>query len=290
VSGSGERGALRIEPLRPADLADALRLSTEAGWNQTAADWARLLDLNPDGCFGGWLDGQLVATATAASYRGAATWIGMVIVARAVRRRGFGGAMLERALQHGLQQGGVVGLDATDLGRPVYLGRSFVDVAPIDRWLGALTPAPDPEPTLTVVPLAGTLPADALDFDRQACGLDRTDLLAHLARQPDAAGWSVREQGAVVGLAFLRPGRDHFHLGPVVAGRGAVLSALLGAAERQLAGRTVLVDAPRNGPLADGLAPRGLSVQRRLVRMTYGQARGILIGARVAAATAFEWG
>jgi hypothetical protein len=183
-----------------------------------------------------------------------------------------------------------VGLDATDLGRPVYLARSFVDVAPIDRWLGALSPAPDHQLPLKAEPLAGTVPADALAFDRQACGLDRGDLLIQLARQPDAGGWVVREQGAVAGLAFLRPGRQHFHLGPVVAERGAVLSALLGAAERQLGGRTVLVDAPRNGPLTGALAPRGLSVQRRLVRMTYGQPRGILIGARVAAATAFEWG
>ena len=55
-----------------------------------------------------------------------------------------------------------------------------------------------------------------------------------------------------MGLAFLRPGREHFHLGPVVAERGAVLSALLDAAGRQLAGRTVLVDAPRQ-PLTAGL-------------------------------------
>jgi GNAT superfamily N-acetyltransferase len=281
---------LQVDRLTPEDVPAALRLSTEAGWNQTAADWTRLLVLAPGACFAGRLDGELVATATAASYP-TATWIGMVLVARAVRRRGFGTELLQVALQHGLRAGPVVGLDATDLGRPVYLRQGLVDVGPIDRWLGALAPlAPDPAPGLTLEPLAGSIPDEALAYDRHACGADRTSLLGNLARQWGVSGWTAREHGVVVGLAFLRPGREHAHLGPIVAERGDVLGALLDAAGRALAGRTVLLDTPRSA-LTDGqLAPRGLSVQRRLTRMTYARPTGILFGARVAAATAFEWG
>jgi GNAT superfamily N-acetyltransferase len=294
---------LRIDRLTPEDLPGALRLSTEAGWNQTAADWRRLLALAPDGCFAGRLDGVLVATATAVRYplpdRPAAapaltqaTWIGMVLVARAVRRRGFGTALLKAALQSGLA-GGVapVGLDATDLGRPVYLAQGFVDVAPIDRWLGTLVPLPVvPGPALTVEPLGACIPDDGLAFDRQACGLDRAGLLARLAASPGAAAWTARQGSAVVGLAFLRAGREHFHLGPVVAERSDVLGALLDTAGRHLGGRTVLVDTPRTALTEGALAARGLSVHRRLTRMTYPRPQGILFAARVAAATAFEWG
>jgi hypothetical protein len=285
---------LDIDPLTRADLPDALRLSTEAGWNQTAADWGRLLDLCPGGCFAGRVGGALVATATAASYPPAATWIGMVIVALAFRKRGFGTRMLGTALDHGLRSGSAaVGLDATDLGRPVYLRQGFADVGPIQRWLGPLIPRSGAAAPagLEVEPLGpGPLPQEALAFDRQASGLDRSALLAHLHAEPGVVVWIARQAGRIAGLAVLRPGREHHHLGPLVAEHGGATSALLDAAGRQLGGRSVLVDAPGAEQLAAPLAARGLSVKRRLVRMTYGQPRGILSGAQIAAATAFEWG
>jgi GNAT superfamily N-acetyltransferase len=285
---------LQIDRLTHRDLPDALRLSTEAGWNQTGADWKRLLDLSPGACFGGRLAGRLVATATLASYGGDLaskySWIGMVIVERACRRRGFGTALLRQALEHGLARGdSVVGLDATDLGRPVYLQHGFVDVAPIERWLGRLAPE-SPPPGIEVETLAGTVPDEVLAFDRSAVGLDRGHLLRHLAADPDVLLLVARDRTRVQGVAFLRSGREHRHLGPVVAEPGAGLDGLLVAAAARLAGGSVLVDALRNDLTAGRLAASGLIVQRRLQRMTYGRPQGILIGARVVAATAFEWG
>ena len=40
-----------IRRLGSADLAGAVELSRLAGWNQTEADWGRLLALEPDACF-----------------------------------------------------------------------------------------------------------------------------------------------------------------------------------------------------------------------------------------------
>jgi len=34
-----------VDRLRPDDLDAGLRLSTQAGWNQVASDWKRVLDL-----------------------------------------------------------------------------------------------------------------------------------------------------------------------------------------------------------------------------------------------------
>ena len=44
--------ATHIRTLRAEDTAAAHALGTREGWNQTAADWSRLLQLDPDGCFG----------------------------------------------------------------------------------------------------------------------------------------------------------------------------------------------------------------------------------------------
>jgi len=263
---------LGVDALRPDDLPAALALSTQAGWNQTPEDWRRVLELSPEGCFAGRLDGRLVATATSAAPAPGVQWIGMVLVDRELRGRGFGTVLLERALAHG-RRAEVVGLDATDLGRPLYLKMGFQDVAPIDRWSGAL--AAD-GPSLSC-------PLDrVLELDRAALGVDRSALLRHLASEP-----GVNLLASDDGYAVLRPGRTAAHLGPIVAAEPA---PLLRAAGRLLRGAPLIVDVPRRPDLEAVFAAHGLTVARRLVRMTWGAPRPALLGPRAAAALSFEWG
>ena len=265
---------LAIDALRPDDLPAAVALSTQAGWNQVPEDWKRVLALSPDGCFAGRLDGRLVATATSAAPAPGLQWIGMVLVDQACRGRGFGTLLLDRALAHA-RRAEVVGLDATDLGRPLYLKMGFHDVAPIDRWGGALTR----------LGRSVSCPASiekVLELDRAALGADRSALLRHLAREP-----GVNLLASDDGYALLRPGRTVAHLGPIVAADPA---PLLRAAGRLLRGAPVIGDVPRRPELEAVFAGHGLSVLRRLTRMTWGAPRAALLAARALAAVSFEWG
>lgn len=275
---------LVVDRLRAEDLPGALRLSTQAGWNQIAADWQRLLDLCPEGCLAGRLDGALVATATVASYGRDAHWIGMVLVDEAMRGRGVGSTLLQQAISQARSRGGdAIGLDATDLGRPVYLKQGFVDVAPVDRWSGVLREngASDGLERLD----RSTFDAVAA-FDRAACGADRSALLLHLLNEPGVTG--VVSRGA--GYALLRPGRTQGHVGPLLAADDATASRLLNRLAKLAAGSPVLLDAIRSPALSTRLESQGLSVARRLVRMTSGKAQRLLMGDSVRAATSFEWG
>ena len=276
-------GVLSFDLLTEADVDAAVALSTEAGWNQTEADWRRLLALAPYGCRAGRLDGRLVATATAVDYPGRIRWIGMVLVGRAWRGRGFGTAMLERVVSEG-----VYGLDATDLGRPLYRKLGFVDAVPIDRWVGTLQASGHPPGE--VRPLWGRDWQAALAFDRQACGVHRTPLLARLHEEANVVQWAAFEDDQVTGLACLRPGREHWHLGPITCRDATVLQLLLGAAAQHLGPATAQVDVLRDEARSAVLTASGLRVHRRLVRMTRPATEGILMGDQVAAATAFEWG
>lgn len=273
-----------VDRLRASDLEDALRLSTQAGWNQLAADWERILDLSPDGCLAGRMDGRLVATATVASSGGTAQWIGMVLVDESMRGRGLGSTMFSKVIDLARSRGGdAVGLDATDLGRPVYLKQGFADVAPIDRWSGVLRP---------------TAPGDGLErvdrstfddvaaLDRAACGADRSDLLLHLMHEPGVLG--VTEPGS--GFAFLRPGRTCGHVGPLVAADEGGCSRLLSRLARLAEGSPVLLDALRSPASSALLESHGLAVRRRLMRMTFGRPQPLLMGDAVRAVVSFEWG
>src|SRR6266851_2805185 len=97
------------------DLPLGLRLSSQAGWNQTEADWRRFLDLQPDGCFVAEWDGTPVGTTTTSIF-GSVAWIAMVLVDESVRGRGIGTALMRHALDF-LDRCGIptIRLDATPL-------------------------------------------------------------------------------------------------------------------------------------------------------------------------------
>ena len=266
---------LVIDSLGPGDLEAALRLSTQAGWNQTATDWQRLFDLSPEGCLAGRLDGRLVATATVASFGRDVHWIGMVLVEEAMRGRGFGSTMLARV---------PICLPVSLSVRPVYLKLGFAEVAPIDRWTGVLK---------AVGPSNGLERIDRSNFDevasmdRAGCGADRSALLLHLMHEPGVLGVMARGEG----FAFLRPGRTNAHLGPMVASGDPIFSTLLSRLAGLSESATIFVDALRTPGAAAIFETHGLTVARRLTRMTLEQRpRRLLMGDVLRAAVSFEWG
>ena len=91
--------------LRRPDLADLMRLKESAGWNQTAEDWERLLELEPEGCFGLERDGAVVASSTALAYGQELAWIGMVLTLPEHRGLGYARRMMECALRFAESRG-----------------------------------------------------------------------------------------------------------------------------------------------------------------------------------------
>jgi len=250
---------LRIRTMTAADLTLGEQLRAAAGWNQTLADWQRFLALEPDGCFVAEWNGQPVGTTVACTFDRVA-WIAMVLVDASLRGQGIGTRLMEHALAW-IDRRGVpsVRLDATPLGRPIYLKLGFVDEYELVRMAGVGRCA-GPSPTLHD-------DADALfPLDAQATATPRRRLLeALLQQQPQA----VR----VTADAYLmyRPGSRATHIGPGVALRPEAGLALADWALAQCAGQPVYVDIPTvNDPAMEWAASRGLIAERRLMRMCRG--------------------
>src|SRR5947209_20559745 len=112
---------MTVRLLNPSDIPQAMRLKGAAGWNQTAEDWARLMELAPHGCFGIDVDGVLASTTTAVCYGTDLAWIGMVLTSAEHRGRGLARTLMRHTLEYIAQRGvECVKLDATDMGRPLY--------------------------------------------------------------------------------------------------------------------------------------------------------------------------
>lgn len=263
------------------DLAieEALALSIEAGWNQTAEDWRRLIHLAGEGCFGIVVNGRLVCSAVALVYESRLAWIGMVLTAVEHRGKGYARTLLERCLQYCDEQAvSCVKLDATDLGRPVYQKLGFVDERPVSRWLrkpGELALAP-----------SGISPEIDLALDTEAFGVDRSGLVHALAMEETFA---INGRGH----AFARSGRSARHFGPCVAREPAVAETLLNAFLARHGNEASQLDlCDENADAVRIAEAAGFERTRRLIRMYRGDPAGAALasGRMIYALGAFEYG
>lgn len=222
---------MTLRLLTTADLPQALALSTSAGWNQTAADWQRLLDLAPESCFGIELDGCLAATATLLPYGRSLGWLGMVLTRRDYRHRG----LASRLVEHALKLAGTLGietvkLDATDQGQPIYEKLGFAAERRIERWswTGLCGANADAGASVPLESLAG--------LDYEAFGADRMGLLTRLAAPGRATASGVRDKNArqppTAVRTLQRPAGSFKELGALLVSPGGVWSHA--ALERRL--------------------------------------------------------
>jgi GNAT superfamily N-acetyltransferase len=250
-----------------ADIPLGMRLKDQTGWNQTPADWARFLDLEPEGCFVAEWDGAPAGTVTTCIF-GTVAWVAMVLVETSLRGRGIGKALMVHALAF-LDERGIpsVRLDATPLGRPLYERLGFVAEYSLDRLDGS----PSPCESAGVVALAKEKElAWVVQLDEAVTGTPRGKLLRRLFSEFPQEVQVVTRSGRNEGYLMDRPGTQARFVGPCIAAPEAG-RLLLTAALNRWAGQRVYVDIPKDNVESQRLVQaRGLRVQRTLLRMGRG--------------------
>jgi len=260
---------LTLRTMTAADMPLGLELCRLAGWNQLEADWQRLLALAPDGCFVGEENGHPCGTGTTACYGTRTAWIGMILVHPDFRNRGIGTAIMDKLIAHlRAQKIESIKLDATDLGRPVYLKLGFKDERPIHRYKGKTPPGIAADSKAQPIQ-----PADwraIAKIDRAAFDADRMDLLRLLRREGNVTA-IVRAGREVRGYGFARTGFNASFLGPVVAtdpgAARSVVETLLARLPEGLVFWDILPDNVASKELAHSL---GFEAARLLTRMYLG--------------------
>ena len=246
--------------LRAGDEPDLMRLSAAAGWNQIEADWQRLIELEPEGCFGAECDGVLASSTTAIRYPAGPAWIGMVLTLPEFRGRGLARMLLNHALDWLDSKGIPSKLDATDMGRPVYERAGYEPEYFVERWCR------DPGPIGDAPVVLGSWngPAEWRDLDFEATGTDRAALLGRLAVTGAA---TIPGEG----FALWRPGRVAWQFGPCVVRSAGAARQLLLACLAECADRVVFWDlCPDLADVCRLASEFGFKPARRLLRMRRG--------------------
>lgn len=264
-----------IRRLMPDDVAAAQPLSVEAGWNQVGADWRFMIDAGA--AFGVELPGGgLGASALVLPVGDRLRWISMVLVTASLRRKGVGTDLLRRCIAEAEQGGFAMGLDATELGRPVYLPLGFRDLYRISRWRLEHKPAAMPAPDgLVIKPMSPEALDHLLAWDSERSGLQRRAILCHLRdRQPGMALLAERA-GRTIGFVLGREGRLATQIGPLVADEDEAALALLQAA-MQASSAPYFIDIPDSRMhMRAWLESQGGTAPRYFIRMVRGEANEI---------------
>ncbi|MBN2591906.1 MAG: GNAT family N-acetyltransferase [Sedimentisphaerales bacterium] len=277
---------IEIRQMRTGDLRLGLRLSRQAGWNQTESDWLRFMSMEPEGCFVAEFNGCPVGT-TATCIFDKIAWIAMVLVDKESRGQGVGTKLLKHSLNYldGLKIK-TVRLDATDLGRPIYEKLGFVPEYELARFegiaqpckkeppggslkrsLGMVIPAPSPKPAALRMPPF----ADMIEFDRQITGTNRAKMLGRLFNEFPRNIRILTDGDKIEGFITMRPGANAVQVGPCTATINAG-SALLSDALNRCAGKAVFIDMPTGNVHAVKIGESsGLKIQRRFMRMCRGE-------------------
>lgn len=259
---------INIRTMTPEDLALGLRLSRQARWNQTEADWLRLVSFEPWGCFVAELDGRPVGTTTTCIL-GTVAWIAMVVVDKNARGRGVGTRLLTHAIEF-LESRKVrtIRLDATPAGRIVYEKLGFVAEYELARYEGI---ASCQAGSANVTESAPEVYAYVMEFDKKKTGTDRTKMLVGLFDEFPESLRIVRRGETIEGYCTSRPGANAIHVGPCVATPDTG-QALLSDALDRCRDSKVFVDVPRDNIQAVSLVESaGLKIQRCFTRMYRGK-------------------
>jgi len=279
-----DRQVIGLRPMTQADIPFGLGLTSNAGWNQTEADWQILLAAGFG--FVATYGTTTVGTATVVPYGTAFGWIGMVLVDPAYRRRGVGTALLQRAIAEAMPYG-CVRLDATPQGEPLYtyLGfRAEYGLLRMMRRPQALPLQPQEVPVIadaSVLGIPGNAVCRALDparlaeliaFDAPIFGAARGGILGALVRNAPRYAFVCTQDDVLRGYCLGRSGAVYEQIGPVVADSAEIAQALLCRALGACGDRPVIVDVfSAKVAWVAHLQSLGFAVQRPYTRMILGR-------------------
>lgn len=253
---------LAIVRLEGSDASGGLALSTEAGWNQTEADWRFFLQCAVT--FGVRAEGRLIATAALLPHDICEAWISMVLVTAQWRRRGLATRLLEQCLAVAADNELTVSLDATPAGAAVYSRIGFQPTLELMRLRFG-----GPEPSRDNARLMPSVSANRLNAfiarDRDAIGCDRSKLVHALGQRAGSRLVTAGDDAALV-----RDGRTARHVGPLFADGASRALALVGGIAAEDGGALLIDAVAMHRDFVAGLLAAGWSLERPFQRMRFG--------------------
>jgi GNAT superfamily N-acetyltransferase len=277
---------LRIRAMTPSEIALAADWAAAEGWNPGLADAACFATVDPQGFLIGELDGAPAATISNVNYSGDFAFLGFYIVRPDLRGRGHGIAIWRAAIAHAGAR--VIGLDGVIAQQDNYVKSGF-KLAHRNIRFGGTVAASAPA-VAGLVPLAD-VPIGAIEADDATVfPAPRPAFLRAWIATPGHRGRALLRDGVLAAWGVIRPARQGWKIGPLVADDRAAAEAVLDALVTDAGGGEIFLDVPETNREAVALVQaRGLAPVFETARMYTGPVRPMRLD-RVFGVTTFELG
>lgn len=251
------QGSYQIRALTPAEIETAVDWAAREGWNPGRSDAACFASVDPEGFWGGFLDGQLVACISVVNYGQEFSFLGFYIVAPEHRGRGYGYALWQKALEHAGSR--TVGLDGVVDQQENYRRSGFELAYRNIRFGGMPTSGLEVSADFDLSPLSA--PSAGLEaLDARVFPAPRTAFWQRWLGTEGHHSFAAFRNGSLAGFGTLRPCGSGCKIGPLVAEtRGAAEAVLARLLQELPAGQEVFLDVPEPHLAAVDLA-RGLGL------------------------------
>lgn len=242
--------AFHIRPMTLADLEWALTLAKDEGWNPGLSDAATFFTADPHGFFVGMFEDQPVACISAVTYGKAFGFLGLYLVKKEFRGRGFGIQIWRKAMHYLGQR--TVGLDGVVAQQENYRKSGFQLAYRNVRYQGHAMSGGGQDAVVD----ATKVPWDVLQaYDLKHFGAPRPEFLRRWLEHAHVrvAHW---QDGTLRGYAVLRRCHVGFKFGPLFAENEVIADALFQSACARVQGETIFLDIPEPNAAAGRLVTR----------------------------------
>ncbi|WP_282178397.1 GNAT family N-acetyltransferase [Maribacter stanieri] len=257
---------INVRQMVATDIPGAMQLVLAENWNQTQVDWQMFLELNSNLCLVATYKTAIIGTVTAINYKNDVAWIGMMLVSKAFRGLGVSKSLLNTIIEK-LEGCKSIKLDATAAGIPVYKKLGFQEELEIDRMVTTPFNSIINNRSRDIVRVISENDLVELSkLDSKFFGANRIDLINFLKKKNKA--WCLIRNDCIVGYVFVRPGRNYFQLGPLMAETVDDALNLIEIILENNIGQSIVIDVLHDQfKFKKRLASLGFSFQRSFVRM-----------------------